>query len=256
MDLLSCKQSILSYLPVQDLVKSPYDDLSYIELHHAAKDFMSKSNLALNLTKSEIDWINNLALYTSVTIKKSLPNWIHGYLLYDQIKKYATDSQKIHICYFETGTARAFSALVATKAILDSNKKPYVITCDRLNDDKSRYWNAIGDINGRRKLTQVLEDYKDFFQYIKFINVKSEKIHKLSLDTKIDIGFLDGSHTYRAVRREFNFIKQFQNSDSIVIFDDVSEKYPGVKKFVYELNGIKKIFDSELVGRKYIVYHN
>lgn len=66
-------------------------------------DEMNKSSLASNLTDSEIDWINHLALYTSVTIKKSRPNWIHGYLIYDLVKKPAENSKSLKFVILKQG---------------------------------------------------------------------------------------------------------------------------------------------------------
>jgi hypothetical protein len=254
LDTLALKQSVLGYLPKRKLVKIPYQDFLYLDLYSKSIDVMSKSSLASNLTDSEIDWINHLALYTSVTIKKSRPNWIHGYLIYDLVKKHAENSKKPEICYFETGTARGFTALVATKAIIDAGKRPKVITLDRLNDNKRRHWNAIGDINGKRYLNELLSSYTDILHYIRFVKIRSERIKKFNFFECVDIVFLDSQHTYKAVKREFNFIHGLLDLDSIVIFDDVDEKYPGIHKFINELNGDKRIINSEFDSRKYVIY--
>lgn len=68
---------------------------------------------------------------------------------------------------------------MATKAIIDAGKRPKVITLDRLNDNKRRHWNAIGDINGKRYLNELLSNYTDILKYIRFIEIRSERIKKL-----------------------------------------------------------------------------
>jgi len=254
-NILAIKQSIAGYLPAPKLVKVPYKDSFYFELYNDSKDEMISSHLASNMSKVEIDWINQLALYTSVTVKNSQPNWIHGYFLYTTIKKYCENSLKTKVSFFETGTARGFSALVAVKAILDSGKTPLVVTCDRLNDNRRRYWNAVGDISGKRSRSELLNGYKEYLEYIKFIKIRSEKIKKLDFNELIDIAFLDGPHTYTAAKREFTFVDKFLVPGGIAIFDDVGSKYPGVVRFVDELNGNKTIIDSKLDGRSYAIYN-
>ena len=83
------------------------------------------------------------------------------------------------------------------------------MTCDRLNDNRRRYWNAVGDISGKRSQSELLNGYKQYLEYIKFIKIRSEKIKKLDFNELIDIAFLDGPHTYTAAKREFTFVDKF-----------------------------------------------
>jgi hypothetical protein len=258
-DIVSIKTILKSYLPVNDLIKSPQVDSIYFKLWNEYRGKIKSSILANSLSKSQIEWIDNLALETSVTLKKSAPNWAHGYLIYKIIKEFCKNSTKNQIVYFETGTAKGFSALVAAKAILDSNKKPLVISVDLLNDNRSRYWNAFGDINGRRTRIELLKNYHSLLHNIRFIKLRTQQLSSLKLSESIDICFIDGAHSYNSVRSDFEFIKKNKSSRSRIIFDDLNpNKFPGIVKFVEKLkfeNQIE-IHNSGFESRSYAVILN
>jgi hypothetical protein len=69
-------------------------------------------------------WLDNLALHTQITIKKSELCYAHGRVLYTALSYYLSKqplsfrSQRITI--WETGTARGFSSLCMAKALYDN----------------------------------------------------------------------------------------------------------------------------------------
>ena len=72
------------------------------------------------------DWLDNLALYTQIVIKKSQINYQHGRILYSLLMKYLNqNNDKINV--LETGTARGFSSICMSKAILDLGPKSLII---------------------------------------------------------------------------------------------------------------------------------
>jgi len=256
LDQIAIKTFIKSYLPSGNLIKNPYQDSDYLELWKTAQDKI-RSFAPPNLSEEEIIWIDKLALQTSVSVKTSNPNWLHGYFLYEIIKNYTKNYQNKTINYFETGTAKGFSSLVAAKAITTSGNKPLVTSIDIINDNKKRYWNALGDVNGKRNRNELLSDYQDLISGIHFLKLRSRKLNKAYFGkNEIDLAFLDGPHTYRNVKNEFKFVISKLVPGGIILFDDYNEsKYPGIYKFVNELNpkNVKKIIGD---NRSYALYIN
>lgn len=256
MNIISIKTNLKSYIALGDLVKKPHANLKYISLWRESLEFMN-SYAPRNLTENEISWIDDLALSTSVSIKKSSPNWLHGYYLYDLIKQMSIKKKAPIFTYFETGSAKGFSAIVASQAILSSGKVPNVISIDILKNERKRYWNALGDSDGRRNRNDLLYNYKDQLKYIKFIKLRSQKLNSDFLENlEIDFAFLDGAHTYKAVKHEFNYVSQYLDNDGAVFFDDFNViEYPEVAKFINQL----PINHVELINlnnnnRKYAIY--
>ena len=256
LDQIAIKTFIKSYLPSGDLIKYPYQDLEYLGLWETAQ-YKVRSLAPPGLSEEEIIWIDKLALRTSVSIKTSNPNWLHGYFLYEMVKNYTKNYQNKTINYFETGTAKGFSALVAAKAITTSGNKPQITTIDIINDNKKRYWNAMGDINGKRNRNELLSDYEDLIRDIHFLKLRSRKLNRTYFGkNEIDLAFLDGPHTYRNVKNEFEFVISKLVPGGILLFDDYNQsKYPGIYKFVNELNpkNIEKIIGN---NRNYALYIN
>ena len=46
---------------------------------------------------------------------------------------------------------------------------------------------------------------------------------------------MDGSHEYKDVAFEYNYIKQRQKKGDLILFDDVTEKYKGIIELVDEI---------------------
>jgi predicted O-methyltransferase YrrM len=253
--LINIKTVIKSFMPIGDLVKEPYNDKVYCDLWRTSLPFMHQY-VPKNLTQHEIEWIDNLALKLSVSIKNSEPNWIHGYFLYDLIKTYAQSTKKKEISFFESGTAKGFSAIIAAKAITNSRKIPNIVTIDILGNEK-RYWNAFGDFNGKRTRMDLLSEHKDLVSSINFVKMRSRKLNKKNFDnTKIDLAFLDGPHTYADVKHEFRYVINRLEKNGIVFFDDYNHsRYPGIVKFVGEIdsNNISYITND---NRSYAIYYN
>ena len=255
-DQIAIKTFIKSYLPSGDLIKHPHQDSEYLELWENALNKVRRL-APPSLNEEEITWIDKLALRTSVSVKTSNPNWLHGYFLYEMVKNYTKNYQNKIINYFESGTAKGFSALVVAKAITASGNKPQITTIDIINDNKKRYWNALGDVTGKRNRNQLLSDYEDLTRGIHFLKLRSRELNRAYFGrNEIDLAFLDGPHTYKNIKNEFKFVSSKLVSGGILLFDDYNEsKYPGIHKFINELNpkNIEKIIGD---NRNYALYIN
>ena len=117
----------------QNLTQSK--DKIYLDLWEEAKgrDYTNffnqlESDFGVKITKDLINFTDNLALKTQITIKKSKPLYLHGYLLYSALTNYLNNQneqneQNKEINILETGTARGFSAIMMAKAVDDYLKK-------------------------------------------------------------------------------------------------------------------------------------
>ena len=156
MDLIAIKTRIKANLKIKDLVKKPLPAETYKKLFHNNVAQIHNSILCKNLTTACVDWIDLLALQTHISIKKSRPDWSHGYLIYHLINDYIKKNGSKTIHYFETGSAKGFSVLVAAKAIIDNKVTPSLTTVDIIDHHKKRYWNSIKDESGRKSRKELL----------------------------------------------------------------------------------------------------
>ena len=132
------------------LIIKPLGDLNtYINLSKIAEkntySFEKVSEFEKKMGYSiDKKWINKLALYTQVVIKKSPLNYAHGRILYSALRNYLNKNLKQikSINIIETGTARGFSALCMAKALNDMQQEGKISTIDILPHDKKIFWNT------------------------------------------------------------------------------------------------------------------
>lgn len=187
-------------------------------------------------------WLDDLALYTQITIKKSDLCYAHGRILYTALSEYliskSLDLSNERIIIWETGTARGFSSLCMAKAIDDNKRNGLVITFDLLPHSTKMFWNCINDhINGPQTRKELLHKWKNLCEkYILFhqgdTRLELSKVHS----DRIHFAFLDGAHSYKDVMYEFNQIKNKQFKGDMIIYDDYNDKkFPGIVRAVNEI---------------------
>lgn len=203
------------------------------------------------------DWFNQLALITQITIKKSKVCYAHGRVLYSYLRKYLENQSHDFIQVFETGTSKGFSSLCMAKALDDSNKKGNILTVDILPHDKKIYWNSVSDFEGKKTRGELLDQWRYLIdKYISYLTGESKKIINSSILKRINFAYLDGSHTYYDVKREFEFVASLQNKSDIVIIDDYDKQYLGLRKAAdlccSKFNYNKKIIVAE-PNRTYLI---
>jgi hypothetical protein len=118
------------------------------------------------------------------------------------------------------------------KALDDSGLSGIIHTIDILPHDKLIYWNVIDDVKGKKSRSDLLLQWKNLTdKYIRFHEGTSHKIiDKLNLN-RVNFSFLDASHTFFDVKKEFIKITNSQIKDDVIIFDDYSKNsYNGVIK--------------------------
>ena len=222
----------------------------YLKLHNKA---------ILNLNKDVIDfqestgfkvnekWFNDLALHTQTCIKKSQLNFNHGRLIYSLLSKYISEfNYKGYnsLTILETGTARGFSSICMSKALIDQKKSGRIISIDCISHYEKMFWNSISDLDGPKSRSNLLSKWSEELSNIIFIQGWSKEIFKRLGIQRINFAFLDAQHTKNDVLREFDYIYKRQKSGDLIIFDDVTYgQFNGVceaveiikKNYLYEI---------------------
>jgi predicted O-methyltransferase YrrM len=112
-----------------------------------------------------------------------------------------------------------------------------------------RVTDAVGiDIKMRKQFYENLEKYN---------NIDCKIIEKSSTDKSIlndisglfDIIFIDGSHNYFDVIKDYTFYKELVASGGYLIFDDYMDKYsPDVKRAIDYMRNIDNFRGFEIIG--------
>jgi len=194
------------------------------------------------------EWIDELALYTQITIKKSKLNYQHGRLLYTVLRRYIEDKNYDNfINVLETGTSRGFSTICMSKAINDGEILGKILSFDILPHQKKMYWNVFFDNYGKSSRQDLLQKWNKELKNIIFIQGSSRtQMKKTHLD-RVNFAFLDAEHTYKDVLSEYEYVSHKQIKGDIIVFDDVT---PGTFNGV--VKAVRKIEDESIYEVKYI----
>lgn len=228
------------YFPKNDLISTPQPDNRYVEIWEGCVNSSQQNTKVLLNEESflvntqEVEFINQLALITQVTIKNSKIDYTHGFLLACLLKRLKNQNPNIYdFRFFETGTARGFSAVVVSYFADELFEDYQVTTLDVLDHDTKRYWNSIGDAGGRRSRQELLDGYRELLPKVVFLTTRITSFLKKNESRRFHLAFLDGQHTYRDVRREFNWVAKNQKIGDVILLDDVTAgQFDGICRFV------------------------
>ena len=206
----------------------------------------------------DLNWMHKLALHTQVVMKKSNLNYQHGRLLYSSLSSYIHKASAPFVNIVESGTARGFSSLCMAKALNDNNAFGKIITFDVLPHHHKMYWNCIDDLEGKKTRSELLKNYHSLTQkYIVFHQGNSAtELPKLQME-RINFAFLDATHDYFHLMKEFKNIGPRQLQGDIIFFDDYTPKlFPGAVKAVDEIC-VKHKYSKEIItisdSRAYVI---
>lgn len=125
------------------------------------------------------------------------PNYERGMLIYSLIRHYKINT------YLEIGFGRGYSAFCAAKAMDEEGIDGKITTIDP-NFNRNHLEN----------LSKIFP--KSWFQKIEFVPAKSEDA--LSNIQNVDMVYIDGDHTYDAVKKDWEMCKDKWNK--VCLFDD------------------------------------
>jgi len=230
-----------SYFPKSDLIEEPVSDDYYQEIWKRLLPQYKQITFTLDgvdfeLTTQEAEFIHQLALISQVTKKVSQIDYSHGFLLLSLLKRIKKGHPSIqNLRYFETGTARGFSAVTVAHMANEFFQDYEVTTIDVLDHQTKRYWNCTGDTAGRRSRQELLSGYSSLLPKVKFLTIRTSTFMKRNKSHRTHLAFLDGSHTYKDVMREFNWIAESQEIGDMILLDDVTVgQFDGICRFVKE----------------------
>lgn len=212
------------------------------------KSYENRLNFKINK-----EFFDNLALKTQISIKKSDNNYQHGRILYSTLSNYIQHKKNEFFIIVEIGTARGFSSLCMSKALNDQNRKGNILTCDIIKNKRKIFWNCILDCDNKKKTREeLLLEWKNLTTNISFIDGDYRKLKKLNIN-RIHFAFIDAQHEYKNVKEEFDFISSKQIKNDIIIFDDIHDKFPGVKLMIDKIENsnfysVERIFSSSERG--------
>ena len=222
----------------------------YLLVYEKAKNekFLEIDNLE-NLTGFNVDksWLDELALHTQVVKKKTSINYQHGRVLYSLLRKYIQDQKTNYIKILEIGTARGFSSICMSKAIIDSKIDGDISTIDIISNKNKIYWNCIDDHDGKKSRQELLNPWQKELKNIHFLTGPSSLILKKINCERINFAFIDGMHNDFNVRKEFKFISLKQTKGDYIIFDDYSTDFPDIVRFINEIRE-DDVYDIKIIS--------
>ena len=258
--LIFLKSSLFELIFRLPFLKKPFPKNSFGKRPIASKDKYLKLFMKTIKTKNiyldnieekngfsvNTEWFNELSLVTQTCIKKSDLNFNHGRLLYSYLSKYISEfiETKSDLTILETGTARGFSSICMSKAIIDRKTRGKIITIDCLPHNKKMFWNCISDAEGKKTRQELLYKWQLELSNIIFIQGWTiETLKRLGIN-RVHFAFLDAQHTKDSVLKEFSFIEKRQLKGDMIFFDDVTPNlFDGVCEAVKE---IKKNYSYEV----------
>ena len=260
-----------------------YSEEEYIKLGEWAKSY-DYGGILNELENSfgylhDKDDMDNVGLKLQICVKKSRPMYIHGYVLTSTLYKYLTEKQAVtpnftdrlrknffevfsdkkdnseEFIILETGTARGFSAIMMAKILEMFHVKGKIYTTDKINQFDNCIKSA--QLNRSISIQECVEEWKPLVdKYINFI-VGNTKTTLPSLNNKLNrihFAFLDGSHHYKDIKYELDYVAQKQQQGDVIVCDDYTraqfpEIYTAVNEFLEKgLYNRKVFFGSD--GRK------
>ena len=181
-------------------------------------------------------------------VKRNPPNWQHGRVIYSVLRKYLEDREGF-VSLFDCGTAKGFSALCMAFALTDAAAKGEIVSVDVVDPDAAVSRNSVLDLEGPNRV----RDYVRTWPEAALITFRrATGAGWLQSDPgRIHFAFIDGKHSYTAVKEEIQLLKNRQMQGDIAIFDDL--QIPGVDQAVTLSSGYALTFVEAKQDRRYAI---
>ena len=192
------------------------------------------------------EYIEKIAYYTQLVIKKNPPNFNHGYLIHHALSKYLMGiTKKDSLLLLDIGTARGFSSLVMSYVLKEKNSNSVIISIDKISHNKKIKWNSVLDGDQGISRKDIVERFSESTKVIFFKGKTRRILSDLNLP-RVNFAFVDGDHRWRSLKTEVVYLMNNQKQGDVILFDDYTPKiYPGVYKAV---NFLKGAYSIEIFG--------
>ncbi len=183
-------------------------------------------------------------------VKKNPPNWQHGRVIYQAVREFTSRQPKGRnpAQFLDIGTAKGFSALCALWAARDSGFPVKITSVDVIDPEGIERRNTVAEVDGQKTLHQILDPWPESreIEFKKSTGIDWLEAHP---NTRIHFAFVDGKHSYEAVKAESEALRIRQQPGDVILFDDL--QIEGVRKAVDELKQYHVLHLEVKQGRSY-----
>lgn len=195
------------------------------------------------------EWLLRTARVLACPVKVNPPNWQHGRVIYAAFRRWIDQRGDDHVNMLDIGTAKGFSSLCMVRAALDAHVPFKVTSVDVIDPDARARRNTVAEVDGLRTLYETLQPWPES-RAVEYVWGKGENWLMMNRG-RVHFAFVDGKHTYDAVKKELGYLSMSQSRGDVVILDDV--QIPGVAKAVEELRGYEKVGVNANADRSYVI---
>lgn len=177
--------------------------------------------------------LDEAARVLACPVKANPPCWQHGRVLYAVLRYYLAATNACPVALLDIGTAKGFSALVMSWAMIDGGMPGTITSLDVLPVDEPVFRNSVLELDGPLRLREFHApwpalEYVDFIQAnsVDYLRARQERVH---------FAFVDGRHSEAAVRAEMAELARLQQPGDMVMLDDL--QIDGVWRAAYAAPG-------------------
>jgi predicted O-methyltransferase YrrM len=169
-----------------------------------------------------------------------------GMTSFEEAKLLYTLAREIrNSCIVEVGSYRGRSTVALGRGSLDGNKVPvYAI------EPHEELTGVLGGKFGppdRGAFYKAMLD-TSCYHVVRLVNLSSEIVCS-NWNKKIGLLWIDGDHTYKGVKRDFECWLPHLTPDAIIVFDDSTNPNLGPKQLVNELTGSNQFEKIQQIGK-------
>ena len=153
----------------------------------------------------------------------------HGRLLYGLVRRLERQSSGVIL---DIGTARGFSAMTMARASLDGELGQRICSVDVIGHDQPTDWHSrrkhdpADPLAGRAvSRAEIWRHYPDEAACIRALQDASRDVLEHWTFGPVGLAFIDGEHTYRAVRDDLRSLERLMAPGGVIVLDDI---HPGV----------------------------
>lgn len=170
----------------------------------------------------ERDKLEDAARTMACPLKVNPPNWQHGRVIYALIRKLAAAGAEGD--FLDIGTAKGFSAVVASWAIEDAGLTERVLhSVDVMQPEDRVRRNSVLELDGYKTIAEYTGRYLAPSVTTQFYGGGSLAVLRAlhHADARIAFAFVDGKHDTDTVASEAAMLARLQRPGAMVLFDDV-----------------------------------